>query len=527
VTQALTQALLAGRGIDHSCANPQCIETHISWVILLGDYAYKIKKPLNLGFLDYTSLDLRQFYCTEELRLNRRTAPSLYLCVVGISGSAARPVVKAIHPDQPLPQAIFEYAVKMRRFPQSQLLGRLALEDRINEPVVNALAKALANFHSSLAKTVPPGFQLRERIHGPVLDNFQQLRSLARLVPQEALETLQLWSEREYLRIEDRLRLRYQQGHIRECHGDLHLDNILFDGNQCTVFDGIEFNPDLYWIDTASDLAFTCMDLQVRAQPGHAKHLLNTYLAHTGDYGMLEVFNYYCVYRALVRAKVEGIRAKQSVSTSTTAHVVRCQKYISHAQAFCQPRLLGLVLMCGYSGSGKTTLARQLGKLTGFIHLRSDVERKRLFGLSLDANSHSQFIDIYTEQASEQTKLRLLELCKEIISAGYGVIIDATFLSAGWRQPFLQLASKLSLPIKILHCQVSADAARQRLMNRQADASEATFNQFLHQQAAFEPFAGAEKNALVAVNTEDQSEIESVLGRLADGFERAFSLDDV
>jgi len=514
VTLALTQALLAGHGVQHACANPQCIETHISWIVLLGEYAYKIKKPLNLGFLDYSTLALRKFYCAEEIRLNRRTAKDLYLQVVAISGSAAAPVVSPIDSDRPVAAEVFEYAVKMRRFPQSQLLTSLAQNNLLDATVVESLARTIARFHLSLAKTVPSKFQLRDRIQGPVLDNFKHLVALALPERQQALTDLEGWSEKEYQRLEASLQRRYEQGDIRECHGDMHLDNILYDGRQCLVFDCIEFNPALYWIDTASDFAFTAMDLQVRTHAHHARQLLNEYLALTGDYDMLQVLHYYLVYRALVRAKVHAIQASQSRGNAFHEHHDQCWRYLRRAQEYCQPTPRGMVLMCGFSGSGKTTIARQLAQASGFIHLRSDVERKRLFGLRHDASSQQLKLNIYTADADTLTKSRLLHLSQEIFNAGYGVIIDATFIRAGWRQSFLELASQLSMPIRILQCQVSADEAQTRLANRQGDASEATFEQFLAQQTAFDPFTNDEQRLLVTVNTQEASAVASTLTAL-------------
>ncbi|MDB9942390.1 AAA family ATPase [Pseudomonadales bacterium] len=519
MTLALTQALLAGHGVQHACTNPRCIETHISWIVLLGEYAYKIKKPLNLGFLNYSTLALRKFYCAEEIRLNRRTAKDLYLQVVAISGTAAAPVVTAIDSGQQSTAEVFEYAVKMRRFPQSQLLTALAQHDQLNETVVESLARTIARFHLSLAKTVPEAFQPRDRIQGPVLDNFRHLLALALPERRQLLTDLQRWSETEYQRLEACLQRRCEQGNIRECHGDLHLDNILFDGQQCIVFDCIEFNPALYWIDTASDFAFTAMDLQIRTHADHARQLLNEYLALTGDYDMLHVFHYYLVYRALVKAKVHAIQAGQSRGQAIHEHHDQCWRYLRRAQDYCQPEPRGMVLMCGFSGSGKTTIARQLAQSTGFIHLRSDVERKRLFGLSHDANSQQLNLNIYTAEADTLTKSRLLDLSQEIYNAGYGVIIDATFIRADWRHSFLSLARQRSTPIRILQCQVSADETRTRLANRQGDASEATFEQFLAQQTAFDPFTDAEQSLLVTVNTQEASEITSTLTALTHWFQ--------
>lgn len=510
----LAQALLAGRGVDHACDQPLMLETHISWVVLLGPFAYKIKKPLNLGFLDYSELVLRKACCDEELRLNRRTAANLYLAVIAFSGSASDPQLAVAGTTEPAD--VFEYAVQMLRFPQEQILTNLASQHQLKHHVVDALAQAIADFHTRLAATVPEGFDCQARILEPAGDNFRHLAQLLEAHQQPGLELLRTWSEATYQQASADMAQRYADGHIRECHGDLHLSNILFDGDQCVLFDAIEFNPQLYWIDTASDLAFTVMDLDVQLGAAAANRLLNEYLARSGDYGLLAVFNYYLAYRSMVRAKVHAIQASQAGNEAPWHHQ-QCQAYLNQARRYSEPRPVGLILMCGLSGSGKTTVARQLAAATGFIHLRSDVERKRLYGLEPEASSREQDLDIYTASASELTRTTLLQLTQELINQGYGVIVDATFITADWRQGFLDAAQQLSVVAKIVHCQVSTPAARTRLAQRQGDASEATFAQFLNQQTAFEPFSPTELPLVWPLNTEDPDAAE-VLADAATAF---------
>lgn len=501
----LAQALLAGKGVEHDCGHPRLLETHISWVVLLGPFAYKIKKPLNLGFLDYSNLALRKACCEEELRLNRRTAANLYLQVIAFSGSPTEPQLTVAGATDPAD--VFEYAVQMARFPQEQILSNLASQQQLDDRVIDALALAIANFHNHLAATVPPGFDCQARILAPARDNFQHLTQLLQDHQQPQLERLRAWTEASYQQASANLAQRYADGYIRECHGDLHLSNILFDGDQCLLFDAIEFNPQLYWIDTASDLAFTVMDMNVQLGAAAANRLLNEYLARSGDYGLLAVFNFYLAYRSMVRAKVHAIQSGQA-GNDAAAHQQHCQAYLAQTHRYSKPRPVGLILMCGFSGSGKTTVARRLAAATGFIHLRSDIERKRLHGLAPEASSRQQGLDIYTAQASSLTKARLLQLTRQIIGHGYGVIVDATFITADWRQSFLEIANQHSVTARIIHCQVSAPAAKARLAERQGDASEASYNQFVSQQAAFEAFRTSELALLWPLDTEDPAAVD-------------------
>ena len=284
----------------------EVVETHISWVLLAGDYAYKIKKAVNLGFLDFSTLEKRRFYCAEELRLNRRLAPDLYLEVVPIAGSADHPVLNG-------PGPAIEYAVKMRRFPQACLLDQVLLRGELTPETIDAIARRIADFHgrTAIADNESP-FGTPERAHLPVAENFAQIRP--RLRDNEdliRLDELERWSEREYQARFNALAARKARGLIRECHGDLHLGNMALLDGEAVPFDCIEFSDNLRWIDVISEAAFLAMDLQDRGRPDLARRFLNAYLEQTGDYEGLEVLRYYLVYRAMVRAKVACIRAGQ------------------------------------------------------------------------------------------------------------------------------------------------------------------------------------------------------------------------
>ena len=285
--------------------------------------------------------------------------------------------------------------------------------------------------------------------------------------------------EQERVRLDALLRSRKRDGFIRECHGDLHLGNLTLIDGRVTLFDCIEFNPELRWIDVISEVAFLIMDLQERGYAGFANRFLNGYLQHTGDYEGIGVLPYYLVYRAAVRAKVAVLRAQQAAPASPVLRHARREyhEYASLAGQYTEPRRPALLITCGLSGSGKSTLAGRLCEQLGLIQLRSDLERKRLAGLAAQDNSRSALgAGLYTPDQTEQTYRRLAQLAAAVIGAGYTALVDATFLQRRHREMFRGLAGDRGVPFAILDCQAPEAELRRRIRQRQAagaDASEA------------------------------------------------------
>ncbi len=470
-------------------------ETHISWVLLTGHDAYKIKKAVDLGFLDFSTLEKRRFYCNEELRLNRRLAPDLYIDVVAIGGSPEQPLIGG--------ESAIEYAVHMRRFPRAAMMDALLADGQITTAHIDKLAATIARFHAAL----PPAaadtpFGSPAAIRQAMEENFAQLApSLETPADLALLERARLASALEFAACEPLFRQRKAAGCVRECHGDLHLGNIVLLDDAPVPFDGIEFSETLRWIDVISEIAFTVMDLLERGQPHFAWRFLDKYLEHTGDYAGISVLRYYLAYRAMVRSKVAAIRAGQEDTAQSEKELETCRCYLALAHDCLARRRPALIITHGLPGSGKSTFAQLALERLGAIRVRSDVERKRLFGLDTLADSKSQAGGgIYGEEATRRTYARLHELARSLLAAGFPVIVDAAFLRHEERESFRALAKEIDAPFAIASVQAGEKALMERLAQRRSradDASEADAEVLRMLQTAQEPLQEEELGAAV------------------------------
>jgi len=504
--------LLSPGNFDHPVDDIQLLETHISWVILTGNYVYKIKKPVNFGFLDFSSLDQRKHFCEEELRLNRRLAADIYLDVVPIYGSPAEPHFTA-------EGEIIDYAVKMRQFPQEAQLDRLLQAKAFTSKHLDAIADAVADFHMTIEKAdAQSPYGEPERVWQPVEENFAQIREReSDTAILQQLQTLADWSRSSFEHLRPVLSQRKQDGFVRECHGDLHLRNIAWFEDHPVIFDCIEFNPNLRWVDVISDLAFLFMDLIDRGQAAMAYRMLDRYLSRTGDYSGVAVLPFYVVYRAMVRAKVDRIRLSQPDITATEHEqgLKEFAGYIQLANSFVHRATPVLILTWGLSGSGKTTVTDKLIPALGAIRLRSDVERKRLAGLDAMTRAGSGVDSgIYTPEMSECTYTYLLQQARSILAAGFAVIVDAAFLDAARRAPFAKLAEQMHLPFVILQCEASEVCLRERIRARQHDASDADLAVLEHQLHELTPITGNEMAHVIHVNTELDTDVTALINQI-------------
>jgi uncharacterized protein len=490
-----------------------CIETHVSWVFLTGPYAYKVKKPLRLAFLDYSSAARRAAFCAEELRLNQRSAPALYVDVVPISGIPAAPRVG----DASAPP--FEHALRMRQFDPDEELTQLLRTAAVNADELALFGIRIAGLHAT-APRADPALNLGDplAVHRITLDNLDEL-ARAMLDPAAAVRYARLRRlvEARFDDVRTLLGRRRAAGQVRECHGDLHCGNVVRWQGALLAFDALEFDPALRWIDVASDLAFLTMDLATHGRNDLRRAVLQAWLETSGDYEAVALLAYFEAYRALVRAKVAALRALQSPATADTAHA-QATMYLDWLEQRAARRPPLLVVMSGLSGSGKTWLAQRIAAAIGGLVLRSDIERKRLAGLQpLQSSGSMPDSGLYTREFNTRTYAHLGECAAHCLAGGEHVVIDAACLRRTERAQFMQLARARGARLRIVHCQAPMAVLRQRLQDRAAagtDASEATVALLDRQPGYQEPFTDVERAALITVETADAAGVAAALRSL-------------
>lgn len=494
-TTDLISALRRPEAYPHPVGRIELHETHISWVILTGVYAYKIKKPVNFGFLDFSTLEKRRHFCEEEVRINRRLSPRLYLAVAPIAGDPAHPQVDGEGP-------VIDYAVRMRQFDSDLLWDRMADRNELSDDLIDRLAGQIAAFHE---ETFPPPADALCGFPSVFWTNLESIvadvrRAVAPGTDMARLDRVVSWMRAVRPGVDLRMIHRRDAGRVREGHGDLHLGNIaLFsrEDPQIVVFDAIEFDDNLRWIDVMNDVSFLTMDLDHRGCPALGWRFLNTYLEITGDYGGMDLLRFYSAYRALVRARVIVLRRAQ---TGYPAEAAELSSYLDLASSYTREGTRRLFITHGFSGSGKTTAARHLMERLGAVRLRSDVERRRLFGLPPTAPTPPAARDgIYNADASRRTYARLARLARDLLASGHSVIADATFLRREDRDAFRTIAEQTGADFRILDFRVAPDILRRRIADRlssQADASEADLAVLAAQERSHEEL-GAEEWPLV------------------------------
>ncbi|MGC5198212.1 AAA family ATPase, partial [Aphanothece microscopica] len=496
---ALIRGLQQPQAYPHPVGEIRLLQTHISWILLTGTVAYKIKKPVDFGFVNFSNLERRRRCCHEEVRLNRRLTPWLYQGVVAIVGSPERPRLQATpraEDSEPGEDEapILEYAVRMGQFPQEALLPAALARGAVTRRHLDGLAERLARFHAAAATARPDGaFGTPAAVRQPVLANVTSLLAHADPGLEHRLRRLQDWIAGSYGRLESRFAQRLASGRVRECHGDLHLGNMLLLQDRIEVFDCLEFNAALRWIDVISDMAFLVMDLQERHCAPQGWRLLNQWLEHSGDYAGLELWAWYLSYRALVRAKVAALGGDGAA----------VERYLALGESPGPPQPQALVLCHGVSGSGKSHHSAGLIEELGAIRLRSDVERKRLFGLWGQGDGEPRRGDPYAAAVGEELFERLLpELARPLLAAGFCVIVDATFLRLRDRQTMAGLAAQAGVPLLILAFTAPRPLIEGRILQRQqsgGDPSDADLAVLAAQWERLEPLTPAERAAAIEV----------------------------
>jgi aminoglycoside phosphotransferase family enzyme/gluconate kinase len=475
---------------DHPVKAVELIETHISWVLLTGDFAYKIKKPVDFGFLDFSTLEKRRNYCDQEIYLNKRLAPGIYIEVVSISKSQDSLVISK--DDEAL-----EYAVKMQQFPQSCQLDNMLEAGKLDVDHMDAIAHMIAKFHQVIEVADDAvSYGNKDLIYQPVEENFTQIEVHIDTGPyKDSLSVLNKFSTSEFKRLESVFGQRKYAGFIRECHGDMHLRNMVWLDNGPAAFDCIEFNENLRWIDVLSEVSFLVMDLQDRKHDELANRFLNKYLEVTGDYEGLAVLKFYLCYRALVRAKVDALRIEQkNISDDEREKSLKeFETYLDLAVTYTQKSIPKLIIMRGMSASGKSTVSQKLVDMLGLIRIRSDTERKRLFGIDPEERASGEIESgIYSREYSEKTYKKLRQYTAVVLDAGYSVIVDAAFLKSYQCVEFYELAENLKVSFIILEITAPIEVLRNRISERVRGVSDATIDVLNYQYTNWQSLDGNE-----------------------------------
>ncbi len=465
------------RAYPYPVTEVRVVQTHISWVCLAGSFAYKIKKPVDFGFLDFSTLARRKALCAAEVMLNRRFAPELYIGVVPIvrvdGGVRIEGVGEAI-----------EWAVKMRRFPQSAQLDECLARGELSAEELRDFAVDLAAIHDSLPQRPPGAFGSASAVWNPVAENFHQIAATTlRTRCADVLARLEAWSDAQHLRLIRAFNDRLAAGFVRECHGDLHLSNLVRLDAGIVAFDCIEFSAGLRWIDVISDVAFLVMDLEMRGRRDLASAFLDRYLQASGDYQGARLLRYYRVYRSLVRAKVAALQYADT--NEQHACIRRFDAHVAHAGAAAFTDAAALFLTCGVSGSGKSWLSERLVPLLPAIRIRSDVERKRDSGSEPAHYGAADIARVYDKIARDAAA---------VVAGGTSVIVDATFLTAPLRDRFARVARRSGVAMCVIYTTAPRAVLESRIRSRNAagtDPSDADVAVLAGQLEVFEEPSGA------------------------------------
>ena len=483
----LIEKLLLPDAYPHRPDRVELLQTHISYIFLTPDLVYKIKKPVDFAFLDFTTLEKRLFYCHEEVRLNRRLAPDVYMGVAAVTEEDGR--VRMEGTGSPV-----EYAVKMKRLPEESILENKIKKGTVTEEMIERVARAIADFHGrAWTDGRISAFGSPEVIKKNTDENFSQTSDFVGLtLSRKVYEDIKGYTERFLEENRGLFIKRMEDGHIRDCHGDIHSEHISIT-NGIDIFDCIEFNERFRFSDTVSDLAFLSMDLDFHNRHDLARVLDSTYFSATGDAGGRALLDFYKCYRAYVRGKVEGFELKEpEVDDNEKRRArIRALHHFHLARLYATGGFRPLmVVVCGLSGTGKTVISRRLSEYTAMVHLASDVVRKRLAGLRPEEHRFEPFgRGMYSRDFTEKTYGMLISEAGRLLGSGRSVILDATFS----RKKFLKDAKKEALErgaeFHIVLCTSDDETVRKRLLRRREEKtwSDALWDVYLKQKETFEP----------------------------------------
>ncbi|MGK7939453.1 MAG: AAA family ATPase [Crocosphaera sp.] len=479
----LIKALQNPNSYPHAVATPiKVIQTHISVIFLTGDYAYKIKKPVDFGFLDYSTLEKRQYFLNQELTMNQAIAPDIYLEVLPIT-------IKNNQVKIGEEGNIIDYVLKMHQFPQDCLFINLFQAGKLEKHDLEALGKIVSEFHKNTrTDDYIRSFGDIEVIKKSIDENYERTEKYINIAQtQQQYNETKEFTDNYFQLKQEQFKQRQKEDKIRECHGDLHLKNICLWNNKIQLFDRIEFNEEFRYVDVMFDVAFTVMDLDARKRQDLSNIFLNTYLEHTGDWQGLQVLPLYLSRQTYVRAKVTSMLLDDPNITEEDHNnaLQDAKNYYHLALQYTQKHQGQIIIMSGLSGSGKTTVAKYLAQRINAILIRSDALRKHLANIPLNKTGSD---DIYTPEMNKKTYSNLIKLGEMLAIQGFSVILDAKFDRHILREPLIKIAQKNNIPLTILSCYAPVDILSDRLSQRQGDISDATASLLQQQQENNENF---------------------------------------
>jgi aminoglycoside phosphotransferase family enzyme/predicted kinase len=508
---------------SHRPGEVRSIQTHISWVFIASPFVFKVKKPVNLGFLDFSTLEKRRYFCQRELDLNRRLSPEIYLDVVPIYKTTSGFSFKARG-------EIAEYCVKMKELPHGWFLNELLEKDLVGEKEIDRVISCLHRFYESETPTseIEP-WGAPEKLKISTDENFAQVEPfVGKTITQVVFEAIRHFTHRFYIVNESLFHERIQQHRILDCHGDLHLDHVHLTPEATTIFDCIEFNDRFRFIDIANDLAFLAMDFDFEGRSDLGNLLLRNAARELGDAGMLRIANFYKCYRAFVRGKVESIQATEKETTNRQEHEEQAARYfrlaLRYAIAGSEP--LVLVVM-GRVGTGKSTIAKRLAGELDCPVFSSDEIRKTLAGVPLTQRSPPESrAKIYSPQMTRRTYRKLAKDGLAAIGCSRGrrprplqshngVILDATFSTRALRKLLRDECRKANMPFQFVELEVDPNEIKKRLKARDektAETSDARLEDFQKLSAAYEaPSELAPGLIRVATTTSVSDAVKTIL----------------
>jgi aminoglycoside phosphotransferase family enzyme/predicted kinase len=517
VHERLISFLESPASYPHGPPGVHSIQTHISLVFIAPPFVFKVKKPVNLGFLDFSSLEKRHHFCQREVELNRRLCPGVYLGVVPIYRTGSDFSFKA-------DGEIVEYGVKMKQLPGGGFLSGLLAKGFVGEKEINRVISCLHRFYESET----PSREIEEwgtpeKLKISTDENFAQVESFAgKTISPAAFETIRHFTNKFYAAHENLFRDRIRQHRIRDCHGDLHLDHIHITPEATTIFDCIEFNDRFRFIDITNDLAFLAMDFDFKGRGDLANLLLQTAARDFRDPEMLIVSDFYKCYRAFVRGKVESIQAIEPETPNPDQHLKQAARYFRLALRYAVSDSEPLVLVVmGRVGTGKTTVARQLATELDWPIFSSDRIRKTLAGIPLTGRTAIERRDeVYSEQMTEQTYNKLFEEGIATVRSHGGVVLDATFSSRAHREFLCQECQHAHVGFQFVELDVDLGEIERRLRARNEitdEISDARLEDLVKLNAAYEPPSELAPDLIsVSANDEASDTVKAVLLRLAE-----------